>query len=497
MPAMSDTNMTLQQQDTDAQNRSLRFGIGFSTAAFGFIAWAVVFWGGIRIAESDLWFHLRNADQLLTEQTFLRTDLYTFTSAGAPLINHEWLSEIPYYLMFRQWGLQGVLGVYAILLLLIYASVYYRCLQRNATTLVALLGTLLAIALGFYSFGPRMMHFGWLCMSLLFLILDRYARTGRSLWILPPLFMFWINCHGSWVFGFIVMGTVIGSGLVGGRWQRIEARKWTPAELRKLIGAAAASFLALFLNPYGYRLVLYPFDLLVRQGPNVANVIEWQSVNFSNGFGKLLLFTILALLVTGWTSPRLWKLSDALLILFSVCVATAHKHFLFFAGMTLVPLLVEHVPNAAANPKGTRNWFNTVLLAGSIGLCWVAFPTASALDERVHTQFPRGALTFIREHNLRGRLFHDYDFGGYIEWYAPEIRTFADGRTDIFVYNHVFDDYLAFRNVKKPLEILEKYRIDYVLLSTSQSATRVIEQSQEWRIIYSDKLVKLFERVRA
>ena len=65
-----------------------------------------------RVAEADIWFHLRNAQELLTRHSFLRTDLYTFTVAGAPLLNFEWLSELPYYFAFQAWGLRGLLAMY-------------------------------------------------------------------------------------------------------------------------------------------------------------------------------------------------------------------------------------------------------------------------------------------------------------------------------------------------------------------------------------------------
>src|SRR5580704_8973512 len=50
------------------------------------------------MADPDIWWHLRNAESLLKYHQFLRYDSYSFTVAGHPWINSEWLSEIPYYL---------------------------------------------------------------------------------------------------------------------------------------------------------------------------------------------------------------------------------------------------------------------------------------------------------------------------------------------------------------------------------------------------------------
>jgi hypothetical protein len=135
----------------------------------------------LRIAEADIWFHLRNAQQLLTSHKFLRYDLYTFTSSGVPLLNFEWLAELPYYFAFRSFGLRGVLAIYLALLWIVFGGAYYLALRRGANAADAALVSLAAVAVGSYSFGPRMLHFGWLCLIGVMIVLERFERTGRGL----------------------------------------------------------------------------------------------------------------------------------------------------------------------------------------------------------------------------------------------------------------------------------------------------------------------------
>ena len=178
--------------------------------------------------------------------------------------------------------------------------------------------------------GRRMLHFGWLCLIILLLVLERFQRTGKGLWVLPPLFALWINLHGSWVFGFVVMGIYIVSGLVEGQWGMVAAERWTPAQLRKLLLAFAASVVALLANPYGYKLLWYPFELLHRQQAVLDNMIEWQSVDFHTGWGKLAMFMIFALLGAAWFSRRPWNLRDIGLILFALAVIADPPSFSAF-----------------------------------------------------------------------------------------------------------------------------------------------------------------------
>src|ERR1039458_4682432 len=82
---------------------------------FSLVALEVSLLAGVRIADQDIWFHLRNAQELLARHSFLRADFYTFTTAGAPLVNYEWLSELPYYLAFQAAGLRGLVAVQLVL----------------------------------------------------------------------------------------------------------------------------------------------------------------------------------------------------------------------------------------------------------------------------------------------------------------------------------------------------------------------------------------------
>jgi hypothetical protein len=153
-----------------------------------FLLAAVIFGFSVKqIAEPDIWWHLRNAAYLFQHHSFPSVDSYSFGAAGSPWLDHEWLSEIPFFLGFKAMGLQGILGVYFAVLVLIYVGVYYRSCRAGADCKNATVTTLLAIFLGVVSIGPRVLLFGWLCMVGLLLVLDRFRRTGKGLWLLPPL----------------------------------------------------------------------------------------------------------------------------------------------------------------------------------------------------------------------------------------------------------------------------------------------------------------------
>lgn len=147
---------------------------------------------GISIGESDIWWHLLDARNLLQFHSLSRVDTRTFTVAGSPWISFEWLSEIPFLVAFKTAGLQGIIALYSALMVLIIAGVYYRCCTAGTDCKDAAVASLGATCVACLSLAPRTLLFGWLCMTILLLVLDRFRKAEKGLWLLPVLFALWI-----------------------------------------------------------------------------------------------------------------------------------------------------------------------------------------------------------------------------------------------------------------------------------------------------------------
>ena len=461
-----------------------------------FLLSAVIFGFCVKqFAEPDIWWHLRNAQNLVEFHSFSPVDTYSFTAAGLSRPNFEWLSEVPYYLAFKAWGLQGLLLVSIVVSVLIFAGVYYLCCRWGADCKDAVIATMLAISLGVVSIGPRMLLFGWLCMVVLLILLDVYRCTGKGLWVIPPLFLLWINLHGSWAFGMVVFAIFIISGLVEGEWGLLVARRWNRSQLRNLLLAGVAAFVLLFVNPFGYKLVVYPFEVAARQQAAVQYVEEWQPVDLSTGNGKLALLVIFAIMASVLLSRRRWRLDVALLIAFALWTALSHTRFLFFLGLIAAPLLAPYIHLFTPyEPEDDKPWLNASIMAGVVVALCLLFPSRASLQQKVEHEFPAAALRFMQEHQLNGRVFNQYVWGGFMEWNTPELKTFIDGRADVFVANGVLADHRKVTTIEEPLEVLDKYRIDYALLQQDRPLTYVLRNSKEWRPIYSDPVAVLLAR---
>src|SRR5258708_17382868 len=66
------------------------------------------------LQDPDLWWHLADARILCTTHHFMHSVPNSFTVAGEPWVNPEWLSEVPFWFGYQTFGL---IGIYLVVLL--------------------------------------------------------------------------------------------------------------------------------------------------------------------------------------------------------------------------------------------------------------------------------------------------------------------------------------------------------------------------------------------
>jgi len=454
------------------------------------------------VLDPDIWWHLRNAEYLFQHHQLPRADMYSFTVAGHPWINHEWLAEIPYYLAWRAGGLSGINAMMFATISLIFLGLLYLSYIETRHFKAAMVACSFLTFIASVSFGPRTILFGYLYLVLLLIILQRFRQKGSApLWLIPPLFCLWANTHGSWSLGLIVFSIITAAGFVQGSWGRVDAERWTPSQMGKLVVTGLASIAALFVNPFGSRLVLYPLDMAFRQKLNISHVAEWVSVDFHDLRGKLVLALLLSLLVSALVRRTRWRLGEIALVLFALYSGLTYIRFLFLLAIVIAPVvtkILDFVPQY--RPEADTPIINALVICLMVGSIIYYWPRSPELQKSISERYPAEALVYLKAHPPNGNVLNFYLWGGYLGWKDRELEVFVDSRVDIFEYAGVLKDYLDLLGLEQSKAILDKYKIRYVLMPqpggySESSLTYVLEHDPEWKAIYSDKLSVFMERV--
>ena len=483
----------------DSQRSFLRVVLSFPAVLAVLLAASVFAIARSGLSDPDIWWHLRNAQFLFAQHRLASADMYSWTVYGHPWIDHEWLAEIPYYLAWRAFGLVGSKALSLLILELIFGGLLYLCWRSARNIKAATIACYLAILLGSVSFGPRTLSFGYVYLLALLVILDEFRSGAKNrLWLVPLLFCLWINTHGSWAIGMVVFVIFLGSGLIEGRWGSVEAARWTSSQLRQLGAAMAASIAALFLNPYGYRLVFYPFDMAFRQKLNIAHVAEWSSVDFHDTRGRIALVFLLALLLGTLLSSHRWQLYELGVVLFGIYAGLTYVRFLFLAGILAAPLIAnffkDFIPKY--NAESDRPILNAAMIAAALVFVLWAFPKGQNLLQSVDREYPAEALPQVASLAPSDRVLNYYLWGGYLGWTQPTFRDFIDSRVDIFEYSGVLQDYLDLLDLQNPEAVLDKYKVRYVLFPPNEPLSYVLEHDPAWKVIFRGKISILFGRAQ-
>ena len=474
--------------------------------AFSFLAFltmilvTVVFVLGHRgLSDPDIWWHLRNAEYLFKFRQLPSYDAYSFTVAGHPWMNHEWLAEIPYFLAWRAGGLVGLKSLGLVLAAGIFLGLLYLCYKESGNFKASVVACCFSVFLASVSFGPRTILFGYAYLVALLIILQRFRRAGRApLWLIPPLFCLWVNTHGSWLLGLVIFSMIAGAGLVRGNWGRVEAEPWTPPQRRKLALTGLASGAALFINPFGYQLVFYPFDFAFRQGLIFSHISEWQSVTFHDTRGKVVLTLLLLLLLGALLRDCRWTLAELGLVLFGLYYGLTYIRFLFLLAIVVAPVIAKVLDFLPPyQPEIDKRLLNAVLMFLMVGGMAHYWPTSAELQRSIDQDYPAQALPYLRAHPPAPPMLNSYTWGGYLGWNDRNLKVFVDSRVDVFHYAGVLQDYLELLALKEPRKLLDKYRIRSVLFPPDEPLTSVLEQDPAWKVVYRDSVCVLLERTEA
>ena len=158
---------------------------------------------GLTRIQTDTWWQLRAGKDMWASRSVLLTDVYSHTSFGQPWPNHEWLSEVIFYGLYKVGGFP-LLTLSAAALILGGWLVSWSMAQGGARWRFAWM--ILALLPASMWWEPRPHAFSLLFIPTTVLLLS----SGRWAWLVPVFFV-WANCHGGVLLGFVLLAAGLGT----------------------------------------------------------------------------------------------------------------------------------------------------------------------------------------------------------------------------------------------------------------------------------------------
>jgi len=443
-----------------------------------------------RFNDPDMWWHLKTGEIIWTTHSIPTTDLFSYTTNHHAWIPHEWISQLLIYGAYKWGGYTGLMLWLCFFTAALLIAGYILCSLYSGNSKTAFVGALIIWLFSTVCLAIRPQLIGYLFLVLeLLLVHLGSSRNPRWFFALPPLFALWVNCHGSFFLGLLLLGMFLFCSFFSFEVGLLVSPRWDLHRRRTLALALVLSVAALFLNPIGVRQVLYPVNTLLHQHIVTNQIDEWKPLLLSDPRGLALLGVLGCIFLLLLARRSELYLHELLMLAMGTVLALSHQRMAVVFGILTAPTLSRLLSTSwdHYNAEQDRPWANAVLVALSLLTAFLAFPSRQSLVTQVDKGNPVKAVKFITDHRLQGHMLNAFDYGGYLIWALPEQPVFVDGRADVFEWSGVLPEFSQWATLESdPNALLDKYNVDFCLLERGSLMAHVLPLVQGWKVIYSD-----------
>lgn len=424
---------------------------------------AAMFGTTLMSRDGDVGTHIAWGRWMLEHGAIVRMDIFTTAHEGLELVARNWLTQVAFAWLDAEWSLLGVGFAGAAAIALPWAITTRRLAVKGISPtggcLIAfgVLGSMIHWAI-------RPHVISWSFLAGFAWALDSYeSGRRRHVWWLVPLMALWVNLHGGFVVGFLVIGAHLLSAVI---------RK---APVAHLVRVGAFCGAATLISPFGWDMVgnlLHYFQ----QGYMWEFTAEFQSPNFHNPLTWPFLFVLLYALV------RVRGVTNTILVVgFGALALYSLRNIPLF-------LLVAIPAVAPVARERDSGWiaFNQKAAGGALSIAAIAFFALTGFGSfGFDDRFPHA----VAEIDPPGStVFHPIEWGGYLLYCCPGIRPFTDAQTDLYgeEFLREFDEVTKAEGPWQ--ETLDRYEVDWLLLDPDMVLAKVARH-EGWRVLSESETV--------
>jgi hypothetical protein len=478
------------------------------------------------LGDAGIGWHIRTGQQILVTHSIPRVDSFSSTMAGRPWFAWEWFYDLVVGQLDAALGLNGVVWLTAVTIAAVFAWMFRLLMVRGTNIFIALVIVLLAVSASTIHFLARPHVLSWLFTLAWFWILDSSERAAlvglgagktsvrsHRVWLLPLLMLVWVNVHGGFMVGFVLLGAFF---LAAG-WSWLPVKEGSLAEvlqksaattrLKTLSTVGLLSVVASLVNPYGWRLYGHIYSYLTNRFL-MDHVEEFQSPNFHGVAQKCFLALLLITLAAVACKGRELRASEALTVIFAVYAGLYASRNIPVSSILLVMIVAPLVP-ASLGQGFLRRMF--AVEAGQRGHAWPVLAIVLTLlialnGGRIESNLPMDAhfgskrmpvdaVNYLEQHDIKGPVLSTDYWGGYLIYRLyPKEKVVVDDRHDLYG-EEFFKSYLKMIHGERGWEeFLRAHETSCALLPRDAALASLLETTQGWKSIYSDDVAVVFVR---
>src|SRR5262245_60420179 len=465
--------------------------------------------GHALLRDGDTGYHIRTGEFIIQNWTIPERDIFSFRSPPIPWTAHEWLSEIIMAVVHSAAGLTGTVIFFSFIIATTY-FLLFRMLRQESRDV--LLGAVI-VCFAALSSTPHWLarpHIFSLALTVIwyYLLNEFQYRQKNRLFLLPLLILIWVNLHGGYIVGIVLLGIYVVGNLVAWITSRETNAEHFLQNAKTLLLIMIACVLVSTINPQGYHILLFPFKVTSDRFL-MDHVQEFLSPNFHEPLPfKYLLLLLIAVLAR--SRPTVNWIELILILTFTYMALYSVRYitlFAFIIGPILIRLidqtklelptkvrrfLDERSDGFSQIERQTSGYFWVIL-----GLAAIVFLGAAGKYQYNFSEksYPVAAVEFLKNENISGNTFAHDDFGDYLIYAAwPQRKVFIDGRTDMYGSERM-KEYLTLAHAMPGWkEIVDKYAFSSILFDTHSPLANALAEDKNWQLIYSDPLASIFLR---
>lgn len=441
--------------------------------------------------DPDIWWHLRTGEWILQHHAVPRVDPFSWPNAGKPWPAYSWLFELLVIKVFQRFGLVGVVGYSAAMVLAITVAMRHLVQRLQSDFTIVVLLTFTAC----YSLGHLYTPRPWLFTILFFVlevdILMHARRVGRmrELAWLPVIFALWSNIHIQFIDGLLVLGLALVES-VATRWGIGEKTK-LPAPW--MAAAFAGSIAATLANPFGWHIYRIAYNLAAQPGV-LDKINELKSIPFRDLTDYCVLFLALASAAAlAWS--RRFRFFELGLLLFAVGVSFRSQRDVWVMAAAAATILATTVTGTHRTTVRLPRFTPAVAVVLAVFAVLAGFHVMRVNNKLLETQIaktlPVDAVNAIRANGYQGPLYNDFNWGGYLIW-ALRMPVSLDGRA-AFYGDQAIDRSVATWSAEPDwASDPELKSAELVIGPVKAPLTQMLRMDSHYKLVYEDKIATVF-----